>query len=731
VVFVVFSLVCRGYAQVDKPPDYTRKSVAEWIEILIKSDKGARWGPADEAQDALGPSGPYAKTAIPALIEAFDTEDDNGFQIADTLADYGTTAVPHLIRAMKSPKANVRRGAANALMLIRPLATNAVPVLLEAIKDQDPKVRTGATGALSTIGVPDDKANLAVIAELLKDERVEVRRAMLYCFTEPPARGGRPAPKSATPLLIKALSDKDEEVLYGSLVALAVMGPEAKEAVPSLIEALRSKQMLEHQNEIMGALSCIGPDAKAAVPAMLQILKADDDKLKDRAIGVLGSIGDASTVPEILRAAKGKDKSDRLSALGALGRFRPVPKDVVPTLIEALKGEDKEARKTAMQSLGEIGAAAKDAVPALVEILKSYKPFTRQTDAYYVVEALQGIGADAKAAVPTLMELARDGKPDEWTRRQAARAVMHIDPETAAKEDMEIAHLNIRLGKIPDIKTGPRPAVTEEKKKHIKGLIAKLSEIKGSNFGEEPRPDANGLGVLEQFRALVELGPDALPSLLDALDDKTPTRLTFRGGWLGFGSEIEGNLLNPTERRILSKSWVAHEDTHQDPFLRSYTLKVGDVCFVVIGQIVGRKYSYAGGSNLNIAFNSPLEVHELRNRVREIWKSDDPAKRLFDSLLLDYATGPSDFQTGAAWRLLYYFPKEAAPLIAARLQAMDVKAADGDDWKKREAKNGVQTYQFIRSVSWCKEPRIQEALAGISKRTDDPSLKEAITPSEK
>jgi len=308
------------------------------------------------------------------------------------------------------------------------------------------------------------------------------------------------------------------------------MGSEAREAVPSLIEALRSKEMLQHRNEIMDDLGCIGPDAKAAVPELLKILTADDDNLKARAIGALGAIGDASAVPEILRAAKAKDKCARLSALGVLGRFHPAAKDVVPTLIAALKEEDKEARAAAMQSLGEIGAAARDAVPALVEILNGYKPFTRQTNAYGVVEALDRIGADAKAALPALMELARDGKPDEWLRKQAALAVTHIDPETAANEKMEIAHLNVRLGRIADVKLGPRPAVTEDKKKLIKGMIAKLAEIKDSGFDEEPRTNARGLETLEQFRGLVELGPDAVPFLLEALDDKTPTRLTFRGG---------------------------------------------------------------------------------------------------------------------------------------------------------------------------------------------------------
>jgi hypothetical protein len=91
----------------------------------------------------------------------------------------------------------------------------------------------------------------------------------------------------------------------------------------------------------------------------------------------------------------------------------------------------------------------------------------------------------------------------------------------------------------------------------------------------------------------------------------------------------------------------------------------------------------------------------------------------------------SNYQIEAGMRLLYYFPREAAPLIAARLQALDIKNAKGTDWEKREVKNGVRTVEFIKAVSWCKEPSIQEALAGIKKRTDDESIKEALSPSEK
>jgi hypothetical protein len=84
-IAILLAAVGRGCGQGDKPPDYSGKSLTQWIDILKNAPNGERWGAADEAQDALGPRGPYAKTAIPALIDALDTDDiSTRWQVADT-----------------------------------------------------------------------------------------------------------------------------------------------------------------------------------------------------------------------------------------------------------------------------------------------------------------------------------------------------------------------------------------------------------------------------------------------------------------------------------------------------------------------------------------------------------------------------------------------------------------------------------------------------------------------
>jgi hypothetical protein len=58
---------------------------------------------------------------------------------------------------------------------------------------------------------------------------------------------------------------------------------------------------------------------------------------------------------------------------------------------------------------------------------------------------------------------------------------------------------------------------------------------------------------------------------------------------------------------------------------------------------------------------------------------------------------------------------------------LDVRAPGSrEEHTRREEKNGVQTVQFLKAVSWCRTPVIQEELADIAKRTDDPEIKNVL-----
>jgi hypothetical protein len=85
----------------------------------------------------------------------------------------------------------------------------------------------------------------------------------------------------------------------------------------------------------------------------------------------------------------------------------------------------------------------------------------------------------------------------------------------------------------------------------------------GTAFAPVPGSERNSVGLLftdhqlqttDDFRKLVELGPRALPFLLEALEDETPTMLIQRGGIGGvnFLTEMRGNPTNSLEQPAIA-----------------------------------------------------------------------------------------------------------------------------------------------------------------------------------
>lgn len=319
--------------------------------------------------------------------------------------------------------------------------------------------------------------------------------------------------------------------------------------------------------------------------------------------------------------------------------------------------------------------------------------------------------------------------------------------------------LTVKLGAIPEVKMGQPPAVDDAQTKRIKELIADLAKLDSADVGLSatfsghdfaPVPGQSQVGTLlfadhqvkrsQPLRDLVTLGPDALPHLLDALDDKTPTMLVIKHdfgiGGMWYGSELDLNPVNPAEAAIYKARVEVSEKERDEVFraevsstLKSHTVTVGDVCFVAIGQIVGRGYSAVRYQpTACIVINSPTHDAKLCADVRAAWSNKEPAKKLFDSLLADYATegvfngenlngwyAGNDLQCGAATRLLYYFPKESAKLIAQRLEKLDV--SKGDSMLQWVA-NRVRPDHFLKATAWCEDPDVRAAVAGVFTRAE-------------
>jgi hypothetical protein len=336
-------------------------------------------------------------------------------------------------------------------------------------------------------------------------------------------------------------------------------------------------------------------------------------------------------------------------------------------------------------------------------------------------------------------------------------------PVYAQDEEREVALPFVSLVQPPKAPKLEVTALSEERVQEIEKLIGELAKATrkdveiNSGYGADFVPtgrfgtfgDWTGKpveGTSDPVRRLIEIGPDALPYLLDALDDDSRTEIVIecvetRGaiaGGMAFDRWTHGNPANPTEQRILrlSRSGYSPSIRPKNEFslpedMESYRVKVGDVAYVIIGQIVGRNYICLGSphvKSLGVLVISPVHGKKLRQQNQNIWKTKNPKQRLLESLLLDFSTRGilqwdsldfwdigSDFQIESTKRLLYYYPDVAVPLIIKRIEQLQAS----DDFFTDCVHNGLRSDNFVDSIAWSKNEKIKLALAKLAKNAKD------------
>ncbi|PWT97659.1 MAG: glycosyltransferase [Candidatus Melainabacteria bacterium] len=228
---------------------------------------------------------------------------------------------------------------------------------------------------------------------------------------------------------VKDLSSRDEEIRHSAAYHLSEMGPEAKDAVPQLIEVLQSDPVISIRAEAASALGKIGAPASAAIPGLISFLKSKEGKYeRTYAASALGGIGKQPelAVPALIDALQHDEEPvvKRLAAM-ALGSFGADARPAIPALIEALNEGNKDLREAAAYGLRKIPAGASD-VPALTKLLDDDIDIAREAAA----RSIAGAGSEAVGAVPKLVALLEDKNAS--VREAAAGALGAIGPD--AKE---------------------------------------------------------------------------------------------------------------------------------------------------------------------------------------------------------------------------------------------------------------------------------------------------------
>ncbi len=202
---------------------------------------------------------------------------------------------------------------------------------------------------------------------------------------------------------------------------------------------------------------------------------------------------------------------------------------------------------------------------------------------------------------------------------------------------------------------------------------------------------------------IVRRGVRLVPALLDHLSDRRPTRLNIDPQALRLDS-TSGPFTDAYDSRFreghLAPAGVNSWGTNAPRGNWPYVAKVGDLCFVALGQIVNRRLYLAGpdfhnglrhSGGLVLEINSPVECPALAEAARADWggiSSDDFAAQLeHDSRVEDRHSSagsrtPADWipkidRAGALTRLLFYYPGEGSR-VAESLLRRSLVDSDGE-----------------------------------------------------
>jgi hypothetical protein len=173
-----------------------------------------------------------------------------------------------------------------------------------------------------------------------------------------------------SPALVSALEADTYQVRWAATNQLALIGPEASEAMPVLVEMLGDDDPGTRE-AAANTLGRFGEAAAEAIPALVEAIDDTEVGVRYAAITALGDIGDAQVVPALVKTLHHSDSYARYLAAQALGKLGPEAAPAIPDLLETIDDEFTQSGWAAVDALGAIGPQAEEAIPVLIELLEA------------------------------------------------------------------------------------------------------------------------------------------------------------------------------------------------------------------------------------------------------------------------------------------------------------------------------------------------------------------------
>ena len=178
---------------------------------------------------------------------------------------------PDVVAAVADPDAEVAAAASQALYYIGETG-KGVPELLQALKRNHTDITIHAIRALTQIGKSHPDVLPALLTQLNRHQDVASLRIAVWSVGE-----FGPQAKTAVPRLIQLLKDprgrEDGSDLLGLIAtALGQMGPEAFDAIPALMESYKSGLQ---QNNRVATINAVGKIDPVSGQVILEMYKRD------------------------------------------------------------------------------------------------------------------------------------------------------------------------------------------------------------------------------------------------------------------------------------------------------------------------------------------------------------------------------------------------------------------------------------------------------------------------
>jgi HEAT repeat protein len=245
-----------------------------------------------------------------------------------------------------------------------------------------------------------------------------------------------PAAREAEAALAEAVRDPDPEVRCAAVAALGALLPEGKAAIDGLGKALSDDDWFTRLAAAKALRRC-GERARPALPAVLGALSPRDG-LKDfrpircgEAMVALSRIDPrakeletacALVVSKLLRDERQGSFGARATGARLLGECGPAAASTAGALTQLLRDGDGDARVAAAEALMKISPDShrEAAIAALIDALRSPELLIRGRAA----EALGGLGARAKDALTALRAATQDPEPEVRAAALEAEVLM-------------------------------------------------------------------------------------------------------------------------------------------------------------------------------------------------------------------------------------------------------------------------------------------------------------------